>query len=355
MKIGLIGMPNSGKTTIYNALTKQTAEVTPYADSRTEPHIAVVPVEDERVDRLTSMYHPRRTVRASVDFIDFAGLAEGAAKDGSFSARATALLRECDALALVLRVFAHPTMEAPEPLRELERLEEELLLADLILVENRLERIDAQLKRVRSTRQLELEGKTLRVFQAHLMESRPLRELDLTPDESKLTRGFRLFTLKPYLAVLNSDEAGFGRHADLLEAIKSRYPVVEFSGQFEMELAGLGEEDARMFMADMGISASARERLLRLAYMTVGCISFFTVGQDEVRAWNILNGDTALDAAGAIHSDLARGFIRAERFAYEDLISSGSEKSVREQGRMSLEGRNYLVRDGDILNIRFSV
>jgi len=355
MNIGLMGLPNTGKTTIFNALTKQEAEVTPYAGVRTEPHVAVIEVTDPRLDRLTDLYHPRKTVFTNVNFIDFAGLSEGAARDGSFSANATALMRNTDALALVLRNFPLPGMPSPDPIRELERLEEELSLSDLILVENRLERIDQQFSRGRKTREQEQEQAVLKILHEHLSNARPVSELDLTPDAAKIIRGFRLFSLKPFLAVLNSDESHFEHSPELVAKIRSRHPVLEFAGEFEMELSRLDEEDALLFMEDLGITASARDRLLRLAYLTLGYISFFTVGQDEVRAWNLHGGETALDAAGVIHSDLARGFIRAERFSYEDIIACGSEKIVKEKGRLSLEGKNYIVHDGDILNIRFSV
>jgi len=355
MKIGLIGLPNTGKTTIFNALTQQEAEVTPYAGARTEPHIAVIEVADPRLDRLTDLYHPRKTVSASVNFIDIAGLSDGAADDGSFSANATALMRNTDALALVLRHFPLPGMPSPDPVRELGRLEEELALSDLILVENRLERIEHQLGRGRRTREIEQEQATLKMLHEHLSNGLPPGELELSPDAAKLVRGFRLFSLKPYLAVLNSDESLFGRDPELTAEIRSRRPVLEFAGKFEMELSRLEEADAALFREDMGIPAAARDRLLRLAYMTLGYISFFTVGQDEVRAWNLHHGDTALDAAAVIHSDLARGFIRAERFSYDDIIACGSEKALKEKGRISLEGKEYTVSDGDILNIRFSV
>lgn len=355
MNIGLIGLPNSGKTTIFNALTKQEAEVTTYAGVRTEPHMAVIGVADPRLDRLTDLYHPRKTVPANVNVIDFAGLSEGAARDGSFSANATALMRNTDALALVLRNFPVPGMPAPDPVRELERLEEDLTLSDLILVENRLERIERHFARGRRSRELEQEASALEILHQNLSQPHPSSELDLTPDVAKIVRGFRLFSRKPFLAVLNSHESLFGRNPELIAKIRSRRPVLEFAGQFEMELSRLDEEDSLMFMEDLGITVSARDRLLHLAYLTLGYISFFTVGGDEVRAWNLHRGETALAAAAVIHSDLARGFIRAERFSYEDIIACGSEKTLKEKGRISLEGKDYIVSDGDILNIRFSV
>lgn len=355
MKIGLIGLPNSGKTTIFNALTRGYAEVTPYSGCRIEPHLAVVEVRDERVNSLSSLYNPQKTVYATVDIIDFAGLSDNTATDGSYSSDAWAQMRNTDALTLVLRHFAEETMPAPDPLRELELLEEEMVLADLILVESRLERIEYQMKKSRDTNLLLREKNTLIILRDQLSDSRPLRDMNLGPEEEKLVRGFQFLTIKPFLVVLNSDESRFGRNQQLLEELEKRYTAVEFAGKFEMELSRLDEKDSKLFMEDMGITESARARMIHLAYGTLGYISFFTVGKDEVRAWNILSGQTALEAAGTIHSDLARGFIRAERFSYADLITTGSEKSVRENGRFSLEGKGYVVHDGDILSIRFNV
>ncbi len=355
MKIGLIGLPNSGKTTIFNALTGGNAEVTPYSGGLVEPHLAVVEVRDGRVDSLSSLYSPQKTVYTTVDIIDFAGLSENALKDGSFSADAWAQMRNTDALALVLRNFADETMTAPDPLRELERLEEEMVLSDLILAENRLERIEYQMKRSQNTNPLLREKSTVIKLRDHLSDSLPLRQLDLNPEEDKLARGYQFLTKKPFLVVLNSDESLFGKNHKLIEDLEKLHATVEFAGKFEMELSRLDDKDAKLFMEDMGIPESARDRMIRLAYNILGYISFFTVGKDEVRAWNIHSGQTALEAAGTIHSDLARGFIRAERFSYDDLITTGSEKSVRENGRFSLEGKQYVVHDGDILSIRFNV
>lgn len=355
MKIGLIGLPNSGKTTIFNALTKKEASVTIYSDAKAEPNVAVVEVDDDRLIRLTDMYKPKKTTGAAIEMIDFPGLTEGSAKNGSFSGNSMEWIKNTDALALVVRNFNDDLTEDPRPLRDIDEIDTELLLADLIIVENRLEKLEWFQKRGQKMNTLALEEKALRKVAEQLNNNQPIRNLELEEDEEKAIRGFQFLTKKPFLVILNSDETIFGQDDDIMAKIESRYNVIEFSGRFEAELSRLKDEEAKLFMEDIGIKKSARERLSQFAYRTLGYVSFFTVGEDEVRAWSIHGGDTAVNAAGAIHSDLARGFIRAECFTYDDLIKCGSEKGVRENGHFRLEGKDYIVRDGDVLNIRFSV
>jgi GTP-binding protein YchF len=355
MIIGLIGLANSGKTTIFNALTRSEAEVTAYASSRTQPNLASVDVIDERVARLSEMYKPRKTTHASLDIIDFVGMSKGSAQEGIISSLALGLIKNTDALALVVRNFRDDLAGEPALLDDIDEISTELLLSDLIITEKRLEKIAQAYRKGLKDPALEREEKILERIRAQLESSQPIRDLDLAPDERKLVRSFHFLTKKPLMVVVNSDEDSFGRSAGLLAAIGARHAVIEFAGSFEMELARLDEEEARAFMDDMGIASSARDRLTQLAYATLGYISFFTVGSDEVRAWNIVKGASALDAAGSIHTDLARGFIRAECFSFDDLIACGSEKAVREKGLFRLEGKSYIVADGDILSIRFSV
>jgi hypothetical protein len=258
-------------------------------------------------------------------------------------------------LALVVRNFHDDLAGDPTPLRDIDEINTELLLADLIVVENRLEKIEWFQKRGQKTNLLPLEERALQKIAEHLNNNNPIRNLDFDEDEQKLIRGFQFLTKKPFLVILNSDEAVFGHNTDLIGGIEGQYNVIEFAGRFEMELSRLNDEEAEIFMEDMGIRKSARERLTQFAYRTLGYVSFFTVGEDEVRAWSIHGGDTAVNAAGTIHTDLARGFIRAECFTYDELIQCGSEKRVKENGHFRLEGKDYIVRDGDILSIRFSV
>jgi GTP-binding protein YchF len=354
MKIGLLGLPRSGKTTVFNALTKAEAP-TAHSNGKAEPNISVVKVLDERVDRLSEIYDPRKIVYATVEFVDFVGVAQSDEKKDTFSGAAMAMIRSMDALALVARNFTDDLLGVPTPLEDLRKINDELTLSDLIMVENRLERIENGYKRGQRTDALVREEKVLRRILEHLNQNQPIRDLNLSVEEEKAIRGFQFLTRKPIMVILNSDETSFGKNGSLTSEIERTQRVIEFAGKFEMELCQLDEGEAALFMEDMGISESAYRRLTGLAYEILGYISFFTVGPDEVRAWNVRRGDTALDAAAAIHSDLARGFIRAECFSYEACLQYGSEKSIRDKGLFRLEGKDYRVQDGDILNIRFNV
>jgi GTP-binding protein YchF len=356
MKIGLLGLPNSGKTTIFNALTRSEAEVSAYANSKAEPNVAVVEVGDERITCLTQLYHPKKTTYATIDIVDFAGLAEGSARKDDFSSAQMNFVRNLDAIALVVRNFSDDLTGASAPLADIETIDTEFILSDMIITENRLERIAWSARRGKTTNTMQLEEKVLKKILEELNRGRHVRDLVLNHNEQKLIGGFQFLTHKPFFVILNSGEKNFGRNQDLLAEIEAHYKVIEFAGNFEMELADFGDsEDAGLFMAEIGIAESARDRMTRFAYEVMGHISFITVGTDEVRAWTLRNGDTALNAAATIHSDLCRGFIRAECFSYDDLMACGSEKGIRDNGHFHLEGKNYKVKDGDILNIRFSI
>jgi GTP-binding protein YchF len=355
MKIGFIGLPKSGKTTLFNALTGSAASVSAFSAGRVGPNLAAVKVGDERVTALSAIYRPKRSVYPTIDIVDLAGVSEEEARADAFSGDMMKLVRTCDALAVVLRGFGSDLLGDPTPLADLRKIEDELLIADLIIAEKRLEKIEAGLKKGQATPALRAEEKVLRRVVEGLNAGRPVRELDLDADGGTLIRGFQFLTMKQALVILNSHEALFGRNGAVLEEIEERHRAVEFAGEFEMELSRLDEESARAFMDDMGIRESARDRLTALAYDALGYISFFTVGDDEVRAWNVRRDATAVEAAAAIHSDLARGFIAAECFKYEDLVAWGSEKAVKDKGKFLLAGRDYSVKDGDILSIRFNV
>ncbi len=359
MKIALIGMPKSGKTTIFNALTGLQKEVGAFISPESETHHGIVEVHDARVSWLSDHYKPKKTIYATIEYMDFAGMSSGSEAEEGFSVQIQEGMKTADALALVLRNFDDEIISdivgSPQVLHEIRTLEEEMLISDQILVEKRLEKIELAYKRGQKTPQLQIEEKVLRSILEHLEQSKPIRTMELAEEEDKAIRGFQFLSQKPVLVILNSDENHYRQDVDLIEKIKSQYPFVEFAGKFEMELSGLSQEEAKMFMDDMNIEESARDLLTRFSYLTLGYVSFFTVGPDEVRAWTISNHENAVDAAGKIHSDLARGFIRAECFSYADLLAHGSEKVLREKGLFRLEGKNYIVKDGDILNIRFSV
>ena len=356
MKIGLIGLQNSGKTTIFNTLTGLEAEVTSYSTQKIEPNQGIVQVEDERVEKLSEMYNPKKTIYATIEYIDFVGLTGNKENNDAFSGSGMGLVKTADALALVVRNFDDPTTgDAPNPVSDLDSIESDMIISDLIIAEKRLEKVELSKKRGIKDAILLLEEKVLIKIIAHLEDSNPIRTLDLANDEEKAVRGFQFITQKPLMIILNSDEDNFGNSDAVIDEIQKQFKIIEFAGTFEMELNKLDKNEAAEFMQDMNISESARDRLTKFSYELLGYCSFFTVGEDEVRAWTITKGDNAVEAAGKIHSDLARGFIRAECFSYNDLQQCGSEKVVREKGLFRLEGKKYIVQDGDILNIRFSV
>ncbi|MGC8745737.1 MAG: DUF933 domain-containing protein [Candidatus Saccharicenans sp.] len=355
MKIGFIGLPKSGKTTLFNALTGSSAAISAFSTQRVGPNLASVKVGDERVEKLAAIYKPKRKVYPTIDIVDLAGLNEGDGRADAFSGELMKLARTVEALAIILRNFKSDFQGDPHPLEDLKKIEEELLLADLIIAERRLEKIANNTKKGILTPAQKIEEQALRLVAEALNNGQPARELELDQSQELAIRCFQFLTRKPAIVILNSDECSFGKNEAVLQEISLKYRAIEFAGQFELELAQLDEESARAFMQDMGIKESARDRLTALAYEALGYISFFTVGEDEVRAWNIKRGATVLEAAGTIHTDLARGFIAAECFHYLDLIEAGSDQAVRSNGHFKLVGKDYIVRDGDILSIRFNV
>jgi GTP-binding protein YchF len=305
------------------------------------------------------MYNPRRTVYAQLDLVDFAGLSAEAKNGEVFSGEALAAVKNCDALALVLRNFDSEEVASQHgeanPLDGLSTLEEEFLLSDQILLERRLERVREDARKGKRNRELPNEEKVLTMVHSRVEAGEPIRNIYLNADQQKQISGYGFITAKPVFAILNSGEDRYGKSGEVIDSVEKHCAVVEFAGMLEMELAGLDPEDAGDFMDELGITESARVRLTSSAYSILGYSSFFTVGDDEVRAWTIRKGASAVDAAGVIHSDLARGFIRAECFSFPDIAVHGSEKELKSRGLVRLEGKEYRVNDGDILNIRFSV
>lgn len=363
MQIGIIGLPNSTKTTIFNALTRGQIETAAYSSSKLEVHTAMVDVPDPRVDTLVKMFHPRKTTRARVQYNDIAGLARGIGEKGGIDGNLLNQLVQSDALLHVVRAFEDETVphieETIDPQRDLAILDTELILSDLAMVERRLERITAQLTKRGGTPAerdaLAKEQTLLQHFQPQLENGQPLRDLDLNADELKIVRNLAIVTHKPQLVVLNTGERAVPDPNEIVKYNHKKTILVTLQGKLEMELAQMSPDEAREFLEHYGIAEPGLSKMIRLSYALLGLQSFFTVGEDEVRAWTIPVGATALDAAGAIHTDLARGFIRAEVIAYDDLIACGDMAEARKRGLLRLEGKEYIVKDGDILSIRFNV
>ena len=362
MRIAIIGLPNSTKTTVFNALTRGNLETSAYSSGTLDVRSATVDVPDPRVDRLSALFKPRKTTYARVIYSDIAGLERGVGK-GGLSGPLLNVLSQSDALMHVVRAFEDPDVPHSEgridPRGDIDIVDGELLISDQILVERRIERLQVQLKKggdraVRAANETELA--LCQRLLAQLEREAPLRDLDLTEAEMKLLRPFGLLTLKPLLLVLNIGDAAPGSGAAHVADYHHRHTAcVELNGRLEMELAQLPPEEAAAFLPEYGIEEPALNRAIRLSYALLGLQSFFTVGEDEVRAWTIRVGASAVEAAGVIHSDLARGFIRAEVVSYDDLLAAGSLAAARQQGRLRLEGKDYIVQDGDVMNIRFAV
>ena len=352
MKLGIIGLPQAGKTTIFNALTRGNTPTTASA-GRIEVHNAVVDVPDPRVDKLSGMFNPKKTIYAKVTYADIAGLETGAAKSG-ISGQLLNQLNQMDGLILIVRGFLNENVMHPngsiDPLRDVDTMLSELLLNDLIAVERKLERLIDERKKggtdkTLNARQAELFEK----LQKTLSDNKPLRATEFTHDEEKELSSYGLLTRKPILTVFNMGEGQ--REPDS----KLDHPCVALMGKLEMEIAQLNAEDAAVFMQEYGIEELSLSRMIRLSYDLLQLQSFFTVGEDEVRAWTTRRGAQAQEAAGEIHTDLQRGFVRAEVVAYEDLISLGSMNEAKSKGKLRLEGKEYPVKDGDIVHIRFNV
>jgi len=352
MKLGIIGLPQSGKTTLFNALTRGNAPLSASA-GRLEVHTAVVDVPDERIDRLAAMFKPRKTTYAKVTYADIAGL-EGSASKGGISGPLLNQLSQMDGLIHVVRCFEAHDVPHPagsvNPARDVETMLGELILNDLVLVERKLERLAEERRKGGSDKALiERQTALFNRLRETLEAGTPLRAIELSAEEQRELSSFGLLTRKPILTVFNLGE---GQEAPPLAL---DHPSIALQGKLEMELAQLAPEDAALFMAEYGIQELGLSRVIRLSYELLHLQSFFTVGEDEVRAWTVRRGATALEAAGVIHSDLQRGFVRAEVVSYEDLIALGSLAEARARGKLRLEGKDYIVQDGDILHIRFHI
>lgn len=367
LRTALIGYPQVGKSTLFQLMTSA-ADGGRQAHGKLEVTIGVARVPDERLDVLTAMFNPRKRVPATVEFADIPGRASGSSAEALLD---VAAYRNADALVHVLRAFSDPAIAhaagSIDPRRDARTMEDELILADLAVVEKRLDRLVKDLKKAR-TPELEREQAILVRCKAQLESGAPLRAMELADDDRRRLRGFQFLSAKPLLIVVNVDEAdlgGDGGAAAALDDVVGRYDlrsvasgpstgVVAICAKIELEIAQLEPADAAAFLADLGLASSGLDRIIRASYDLLGYISFFTVGDDECRAWSIPRGLHAQAAAGEIHTDLSRGFIRAEVVAYERLTSRRTMQACREHGEVRLEGKEYIVADGDIMNVRFA-
>ena len=360
MKTGIIGLPQVGKTSLFKILTKAKVEDRGYANPR-EGHLGVAKVPDERLDRLAALYSPKKLVHATIEYADVAAIGQEALKESAYANN----LRTVDALAHVVRAFGDPSIPhvGPiDPLRDIKNVDFDLVVSDLGQIEKRLERLEKDLKKMKS-QELEREFELLKRAKEHLETERPLREMEMSPEDRKRIRGFMFLSQKPMLYVLNvSESPTLGE--DLEHAVE-KYKLTEVAsrlgagatavcGKVEAELADMSDEDAAEFLSSYGLKESGLVRLIRKTYELMGLISFFTVGEDECRAWTVERKSRAQAAAGAIHSDLEKHFIRAEIIHWNQLLEAGSEANARSKGTLRLEGKDYIVQDGDVMHIRHS-
>lgn len=365
LKLGIVGLPNVGKSTLFNALTSAGADAQNYPFCTVEPNVGMVEVPDPRVGRIAEQVKPQRTLPAVVQFVDIAGLVEGAAEGEGLGNQFLTNIRETDAIVHVVRCFDDPdvvhVMGSVDPLRDREVIELELALSDLALVEKRLDRVRRAARG--GEKEALAEVSLLERLQAALSEGRMARTVEISDEEAKLLRSFNLLTAKPvlYLANVSEDDLPDGDN-EYVRALRRAVEesgevadVIPVSSKIESELAELGDEEREEFLATLGLEEPGLHRLIRAGYQLLGLHTYFTAGEKEVRAWTIPVGAKAPEAAGVIHSDFERGFIRAETVSFADFERVGSVKAARDQGLMRSEGKEYVVQDGDIMLFRFNV
>jgi GTP-binding protein YchF len=359
LKIGIIGLPNVGKTTIFNALTGQRLETSTYPNVIGEPHRGIVKVPDSRLDKLSEIFKPQKTTHATIEYIDYIGITKG---DTEQNKKVFDLIKDVDAVVHVVRTFkddvvVHPTGNI-DPLTDIENVELELIFGDLVFVEKRLERMEMGKKQGKKPD--ESERHLLILCKDRLEKETALRNEEFSDEEKKAMRPLQFLSTKPEIVILNTGEKDLNTDysKNILLSISNRYPslpVLTMCGKIEMELAQLSHDEARLFFDDLGIGEPASDKIIRSCYEILGVISFFTYVGDEVRAWTITRGANALKAAGKVHSDMEKGFIKAEVISFDDFISTGSIQYARDKGMLRLEGKTYEVKDGDIINFRFNV